>query len=305
MDAYIISYFGKGQLSYKRQGLHYQQLSVLLKDPHIDHIHILSMGYQDHAKKDNSIRPADALYLPHERITYHDHKLVPPSQARNALIDVFNATSKPWGLFLDNDAYLDARYQGTTVIPTLEQHADLVSKYASCLSVKSPRHHPFKGKLDEAELKIDTHLWLAKINYLKTTAFFLQNRSYYNMEPIYFNSELAELEDWEYVGRVIDHASNVYLLEAVLMIDLGISETDSTLFQDKERTDNFEDIRESIYQYYKPKGLKRNQNGRIQWGSMDTMNNPSTIWLPYDADGDVSYTRDFSFTLFDKLFEEE
>lgn len=301
MDCYIISYFGEHKLALQRQALHYQQLCCLLQQEHIENIYILSMNYQKHCEKNNSIKPAHSLYMSHPRIHYIDSELVPPSVARNRLIEVFNQSGKPWAMFADNDAYIDPRFQGNYCIPVIEHFADTVAEYADVLSTLNPGHTPFNEQLEKNKDSIETHLWLRKQNYLKTTLFFLRNRTYYNEKPVYFDETLSEMEDFEYQGRILAHGKGTYQLPGVLMLDLGWSEDYSTLFANKARTTDWDTIKTNIYKRYQPYGASL-RNGSIHWSGMEKIKKPRSIWLPLNLTDSVDFNtvdRSNFHTLFD------
>lgn len=301
MDAYIISYFGEGKLSLIRQALHYQQLCCLLQQKGLEDIYILSMDYQKHTEVSNNVRPSHTLYMQNPRIHYIDHKLVPPSQARNVLIDVFNSTRKPWALFADNDAYIDPRYQGEDCVTVIEHFADELAKHADVLSTLSPRHSPFKEQLENNRDSINTHLWLQRRNYIKTTLFFLRNRSRYGEKPVYFDNTLSEMEDFEYQGRILAHGLGTYQLPGVIMQDLGCAEEYSTLFAHKERTADWDTIKADIFKRYQPFGATMSNN-KIKWNKMDKHCTHSNIWLPLDLSNNINYQK-VDRSMFNELFE--
>ena len=303
MDVYIISYFGKGKDAAVRHSYHYQQLCVLLQTPGVEDIHILAMDYESIA--DRGTRPDYSLYLPHPRIHYHKSELVPPSQARNKLLKIFNATNKPWGLFADNDAYIDIRHQGKDIVEQVEKWADTLAAHCDVISLIYGGHTPYNKKIEEYGDSVDTHIGLAKLNYLKTTIYFAKNKTYYGEDIIYFDETLKEMEDFEYQGRLLAHGNGIYQFRAVIMMDLGVSV--STLFPDDNRTAGWETIKEDIYNRYKEYGAEK-VNGKIIWAKMEDKFNklPRYLWLPYNGkEIDIHRTNKINTNTFNQLFEIE
>ena len=302
MNAYIISYFGTGKLALIRQALHYQQLCTLLQTPHVQDIHILSMDYQAHAQTKGNIRPAQTLYMDHPRIHYVDHALVSPGVARNVLMKMFNKTDANWGLFLDNDAYVDPRFQGLEFIPVVDHFSDYLAEHVDVLSTTSPRHTPFNKLLAEQQAQLASHIWLDRQSYLKTTVFVLRNRVKYGEEPIYFDEELTHMEDFEYQARLLAKGKGLYKLMGVIMADLGCNEEYSTLFAGTNRTENWLEVKQQLYQRYKNAGAVW-QNNSVNWSKMQNQNAPRAIWLPKNLDyNNIINGKTFEQNNFNNLF---
>jgi hypothetical protein len=288
MDAYIISWFGKSaELRLKRQGLHYRQLCCLLKQPGIENIHILAMEYEDQRI---ITLPKDHLYFDHPRIHYHISERVHPGQARNKLMKVFNKTDKKWGLFMDNDAAIDPRFHGTDLITTIDANADYIAKRMEIITFVSPRHEPFTEYLETSAERLKTHLPLQKANFLKTTAFLMKNRSAFGQEPVYFDDELDNMEDYEYIGRILAAGGAMYKARSAIMADLGISETVSTLFtagQEESRLSTYPVKRKILFDRYQPHGLTQSANGNFNWseiGNNKTL--PKYFYVPVNGVGE-------------------
>jgi len=279
LDAFIISYFGKKpELRKTRYGLHYQQLICLLEQPGIEDIHILAMDYAN-----NSITtPENNLKFPHPRIHYHDSEVVPPSKARNKLMKIFNATNKPWGMFADNDAVIDPRHDGRDIINIIERNTKILNRECDLLVPLCPMVHPFNGYLDKFKLRLDDEMPVERNNWMKGSLFWLKNRSISNQEPIYFNEDMATMEDAEYVPRLLSNKASVWLLRTVILTDLGIH--DSTLFpQDKKgnqsRVDDMDKVHLEMYERFKSGGCKLAKSGRIDMKAMMPINADKTLWL--------------------------
>lgn len=302
MDAYIISYFGKNtNTQLTRQALHYQQLCCLLQTPGIEHIHVLA---QDYANTTFITKPKHYLELKHPRITYHHTEQMCPARARNKLIDVFYSTGKSWAMFLDNDAIIDPRFHGEDICNIIEYNDKWLTKNVDILVPMSPRHQPFNKRIaiEHEKGNLATHTPIKKENYCKTTLFWMKNQSVVGKDPIYFDEELQELEDFEYIGRVLARGGVIYQLQAVIMGDMAINEEHSTLFEGKERTNNFEDVKERIYKrYFNPNTWKGAKNTQFKWDSIGD-SKVKHFKLPLvGEDPQVLYTQD---NLFHNLFEE-
>ena len=279
MDAYIISYFGKGgALRRERQGLHYQQLCSLLQQPGIEDIHILAQAYD---YKQPITKPEGYLELKHPRVHYHHTEQMTPAQARNRLIDIYYATRKPWALFADNDAAIDPRWHGRQACEIIDHNTVWLNQHVDILSPVSPRHQPFSKVATEREQKgqLDTHTPIKKENYIKTTLFFMKNRGLQGNKPIYFDETLRELEDYEYQGRVLQAGGTIYQLSSIIMADLGQSEKVSTLFEDQARTTNFAEVKERIYKrYFDPNTWQGVDNTKFRW---EQINNNRALQMNY------------------------
>ena len=303
MDAYIISYFGKNNnTQHTRQALHYQQICCLLQTPGIEHIHILA---QDYDNTSIITKPKDYLALQHPRITYHHTGQMYPSQARNKLIDVFYATGKDWALFADNDAIIDPRFHGTDICKTIEYNTQWLTKNVDVLVPMSPRHQPFNRYIQQEYDKgnLDTHTPIKRENYCKTTLFWMKNQSRVGRAPIYFDDTLRELEDFDYVGRVLAKDGVIYQLQAVVMGDMGISEAHSTLFESRERTANFNQVKEYIYKkYFDANHWQGAEKTKFNWSKIgNNKMRHSKYKLPLvGQDQQVLYTQD---NLFHNLFD--
>ena len=248
MDAYIISYFGEStETKLQRQAMHYQQLCCVLKQPGIEHIHILA---QDYHNQEVVTRPQEYLYMPSSRITYHTAKRCSPAQARNQLMEVFYDTGKSWALFMDNDAVIDPRWHGADICNIIEHNQEWLNHNVDILTPMSPRHQAFNTYITQEQDKgnLKTHVPIQKLNYIKTTVFWMRNRSLTGDAMIKFDETLHELEDFEYVGRVLQQGGLIYQIKSVIMNDIGLHL--STLFEGKERTTNFEEIKRKIYARY-------------------------------------------------------
>jgi hypothetical protein len=287
MDAYIISYFGKDSATrLARQAYHYQQLTNLLQLQGLETIHILAMDYQ---QKYVSLLE-NSLAIPHPRISYHYSDLVPPAAARNQLMRLFNQTKKPWGLFLDNDATIDHRLHGKIVIDVFEKNTDTISSHCDLIVPLSPRHQSWQRWARENAHLTATHVPLWRSNYLKSSVFFLKNRSYYQQEPIYFDEELVELEDWEYVPRMISQGASIWQTNTVMMYEWGMHT--STLYaavnnqieQHRLRAVNRDQTREKIFERYAPLGAQR-KGKKMVWSTMNrSLYSQDKIWLPIGDD---------------------
>ena len=77
----------------------------------------------------------------------------------------------------------------------------------------------------------------------------MKTRSKIGKAPIKFDEAtiLRGLEDFDYIGRVLENDGVMYQLQAVVMGDMGISEEISTLFESTDRTAQFEKVKEYIY----------------------------------------------------------
>lgn len=288
MNAYIISYFGQQRdIKNFRISFHYQQLCSLLQQQGLQHIHILAMDYDDPPSV--SLK-SDYLLLDHPRIHYHYSALVPPSQARNQLIDIFGASDDDWGLFLDNDAAIDHRLQGGIVIPVLEKNKSRLNLECDVIVPYSPRHQAWSQWADQHREQMQTHLPIERSNYMKTSVFFLKNRQKLQQPVIYFDAELRELEDYEYVPRVLSQGGSIWQLPTVLMWEWGLNT--STLFntntQDSEeqhqlRALNRDSIRQNILEKYAPYGAVKNGT-KINYMRMQRHSRPREIWLPIAED---------------------
>ena len=269
MDAYIISYFGKKlSTQWQRQALHYQQLSCLLKQPGIENIHILAQAYEN----DKIItKPKDYLKIPHPRIIYHDSEQITPGAARNKLMDIFYASGKSWALFADNDAIIDPRFHGRDICNIIEYNSEWLTQNIDILACVSPRHHCYNKYWDDETAKGNTatHTPIKRENYCKTTLFFLKNRSLIGKQPIYFDAELPQLIDFEYQGRVLANNGVIYQMRAVVMGDLGLDEKHSTLLEDRERTERFEQLKELIYKrYFDPADWRGADKTPFRWNQL-------------------------------------
>lgn len=286
MDVYIISYFGRGPDAQLRHSFHYQQLCVMLNTPGVEDIHILAMDYKDIASR--GTRPPYSLYMPHPRIHYHESELVPPGEARNKLLKLFNSTQKPWALFADNDAYIDIRFQGADIVQQIDNWADTLAEYCDVLSPIYGGHTPFNKKIADLGDSVDTHIGFVSNNYLKTTLFFAKNKTYYGEDPIYFDEQLTEMEDFEYQGRLLAHGRGIYQFKAVVMMDLGTHT--STLFPDNNRKAKWDTIKEDIFNRYKDYGAVK-VDGNINWSKIRCKySKPRHLWLPYDGNRQEIYT---------------
>lgn len=290
MDAYIISWFGKGaDLKLKRYGLHYKQLCCLLKQPGLETINILAMEYED--SKIITL-PSDHLFLDHPRIKYHISERVHPGQARNKLMKIFNESSKKWGLFMDNDAAIDPRFHGQTLLTTVDANADYLATKMEAIMFVSPRHEPFNGYIEENAELLKTHLPLQKTNYVKSSAFLLKNRTAYGQEPIYFDNELNNMEDYEYAGRILTSNGAIYKARTGIVNDLGIAEAHSTLFtegQEETRLSTYPEKRKIIFDRYSPHGLTQTSSGSFRWTKVgDNATRPQFIYVPLNGIGEPS-----------------
>lgn len=279
MDAFVISYFGKKpNLRRTRYGLHYQQLICLLEQPGIEDIHILAMDYGN-----NSITtPENNLKFPHPRIKYHDSELVPPSQARNKLIKIFNETSKPWGLFADNDAVIDPRHDGREIVNIMERNLTILNRECDLIVPLCPMVHPFNEYLDKFKLRLSDETPIERNTWMKGSLFWLKNRTLFGNEPIYFNEQMSTMEDAEYVPRLLSQNCSVWLARTVLLTDLGIH--DSTLFPEdtqnnQTRVEDMNRVHNKMYEDYKEHGCKLNKNNRIDMKAMMPKNTDKTLWL--------------------------
>ena len=303
MDCYIISYFGDSVATrHTRQALHYQQVCCLLKTPGVENIHILAQGYTDHTRITLN---KDYLTLDHPRIHYHYSEQCSPAQARNKLIKVFESTGKSWGLFADNDAAIDPRFHGENIVNVIEHNEAWLTQNVDVLVPMSPRHQPFNSYIEQEYNKgnLATHTPIRRVNYCKTTLFFLKNQQAVNKENILFDEELTELEDFEYIGRVLSRGGVIYQLQAVVMSDLGLNEQHSTLFENKERVARFDEIKQRIYKRYFPRGVWQGSKTQFKWATLgDNKNKQTEYKLPLQGvEGSVLYTQD---NLFHTLFEE-
>ena len=288
MKAYIISYFGeKLETQWRRQALNYQQLCCLLQQPGIDEIVVLAQDYDKLIKNGVVTRPEKYLILEHPRIRYiWQSDVLRPGAARNVLMKEFNKTQDHWAMFLDNDAIVDPRWHGTEVVNIIEKNAAELAKRASVLSPCSPRHQPYTEFLTENKEVLETHLPLQKLNYNKTTLFFLRNETLQGKEPIFFDETLPSLEDYEYQARQLAAGGAIYQLRSVIMNDMGCNEKHSTLFPGKDgesnRTEYFDKIKEEIFHRYVPYGLKKNSDGTsMRWGTIGKNNQlPKAYFIP-------------------------
>ena len=307
MDAYIKSYFGKNNnTQHTRQALHYQQLCVLLQTPGIEHIHILA---QDYDNTSIITKPKNYLALEHPRITYHHTEQLMPSQARNRLMDIFYASGKDWALFADNDAIIDPRFHGKNIIHTIEHNTEWLTKNIDILVPMSPRHQPFNKYIQQEYDKgnLNTHTPIKRVNYCKTTLFWMKNRSKIGKAPIKFDEAtiLRGLEDFDYIGRVLENDGVMYQLQAVVMGDMGISEEISTLFESTDRTAQFEKVKEYIYKkYFDANDWQGVDKTKFNWSNIgNNKMRHSTYKLPLvGQDQQVLYTQD---NLFHNMFEVE
>lgn len=280
MDAYIISYFGKKPESRKiRYGLHYQQLVCLLEQPGIEDIHILAMDYGS-----GSITlPENTLKFPHPRIHYHDSTLVPPSQARNKLMKIFNQTNKPWGLFADNDAVIDPRHDGKEIVNIIEKNLTILNRECDLLVPLCPMVHPFNDYLEKFRLRTPLETPVERNTWMKGSLFFLKNRTLEGKDPIYFNEEMTTMEDAEYIPRLLSQGCSSWLLRSVLLTDMGIH--DSTLFSsDKKnnetRVDDMANAHKKMFEMYEKAGCKWNEKtSRIILKDMMPKLGDKTLWL--------------------------
>lgn len=279
MDAYIISYFGKKpDLRRTRYGLHYQQLICLLEQPGIEDIHILAMDYGNAS----ITTPENNLKFPHPRIHYHDSELVPPSKARNKLMKIFNESNKPWALFADNDAVIDPRHDGREIVNIIEKNVSIINRECDLLVPICPMVHPFNDYLDKFKLRIPEETPLERSTWMKGSLFFLKNRKLFGKETIYFNEDMATMEDAEYVPRLLSNQASVWLLRTVLLTDLGIH--DSTLFpEDKKgnqtRVDDMNKVHLDMYERFKDHGCKLSKTNRIDMKPMMPKNAEKTVWV--------------------------
>ena len=261
MDAYIISYFGKDKKTRLiRIGYHYYQLTWLLEMPGIENIHILSMDY-DHKY---ITCPENIMRLPHPRIIYHDSELVPPSQARNKLIKIFNETDKDWGLFLDNDSIIDPRFDGREIINIIERNLGTINADTDLMTVVSPRQMPFSGFIEKNAEKCQSMTPMKHYTYLKSSLFFLKNFPKFGEEPIYFDEELAMAEDTEYAARLASKGKIIRMISTVILQEFGLN--DSTLFPAEngkksfeKRQENLKAIYQMMYERYKDYGAEMNK----------------------------------------------
>ena len=269
-----------------RQAYHYQQLVNLLQQPGIEEIHILSMEY-DHRYvgcQSNSLR------LPHPRIIYHDHPLVPPGQARNQLIKMFNETDQDWALFLDNDTVIDYRIHGMDIITTIEKNKEILNAHCDVIMPLVPRHQAWGRYVDDNKERISTHIPLFRANYMKSSLFWLKNQIRSGREPILFSEELKELEDWEYVPRVLSQGGSIWAFKTVLIYEFNPN-IYSTLFagentssQLANRAKNRQDIQEEQYKKYISSGAYKSSKGKYVWKNMVKNTSPRELWLPIDQD---------------------
>jgi hypothetical protein len=305
MNAYIISYFGEdAQIAAKRHSFHYQQICSLLNQPGIDDIHILAMDYNKDIDSGKTFTKArDFLVLKHPRIHYHFSERVYSGTARNKLLKIFHASKEPWAVFFDNDALIDPRYHGQQVADIIKYNEQWLSENVDILCPVSPRHQPFTEYLEENAELLKTHAPLYRQNYLKTTMFFIKNRPLYNLEPVYFNEEINQLVDFEYIGRILAAGGNIYHFKSVIMNDLGIDETVSTLFKNGERTKNFETLKAKIYEMYKPYGLTIKSGGSFDWSKInDNYKLPKYYAIPLPGNTEIR-TAIYSENTFNSLFE--
>ena len=288
MKAYIISYFGKGKNTQAmRQGYHSIQLNSLIKNPDIDEIVVLAQLYNDKIDKGIMVsRPRDYLCAVDPKVRYiHTTKLLKPGPARNVLIDEFNKTSDEWALFLDNDAIFDPRWHGGEVVGIIERNAKSLADKMSVISVLSPRHWAYTGFLeDNAKILVD-YLILQKYNYIKTTMFFLRNDTLRGEQPIYFDDQLESLEDYDYVPRLLAAGRAIYMTMSAVISDLAVDEAASTLFEDGVRTQQFDEIKDIIFDRYEKYGAIR-VGGKIRWERMcDNRNLTKMYYVPKDGTG--------------------
>jgi hypothetical protein len=203
---------------------------------------------------------------------------------------VFNKTDKKWGLFMDNDAAIDPRFHGTDLITTIDANADYIAKRMEIITFVSPRHEPFTEYLETSAERLKTHLPLQKANFLKTTAFLMKNRSAFGQEPVYFDDELDNMEDYEYIGRILAAGGAMYKARSAIMADLGISETVSTLFtagQEESRLSTYPVKRKILFDRYQPHGLTQSANGNFNWseiGNNKTL--PKYFYVPVNGVGE-------------------
>jgi len=289
MDAYIISYFGKDkQTQLQRQAYHYRQLVALLEQPGIEDIHILAMEY-DHKL---ITAPDNLLRIPHPRIKYHESELVPPGQARNKLLEVFYASSKDWGLFLDNDSIIDPRHDGRDIVNIIKRNMDQLNKEADLLTVVSPRNEPWTAFVEDNAEKGQHYTPLFARVYLKSSLFFLKNFVKNGQEPIYFDADLKELEDHEFALRLTSRGKVIRQIKTVILSEFGLNT--STLFEGHgtaedelaARKANMEEHHELFLERYQDHGAERDAKGKPSFKKMKPMVVEKKLWITKDPDAD-------------------
>lgn len=285
MDAYIISYFGKDpKLQHKRQLVHFQQLCALLKWPGIEDIHVLAQDYNAYMLDSVGNRIPGMLDIEHPRIHYHHYPQMFAGCARNKLLDIFNATDKPWAMFLDNDALPDPRGNGLHCAEIIERNADYLYD-ADCITVVSPMHESWGAQFESNREKMSKYLHLVKTHWLKTSLFFIKNSRLYNKPVIHFDESLSQIEDHEYVGRLLADGRMIYKAQSVLLYEMSannstILEVNNAEESTEARRKLYEPVASTIYDRYKHIGAQLN-DGHVtfKYNTLQDYRRP-TIQLP-------------------------
>lgn len=267
MQAYIISYFGdptqNQQLVSDRKQIHRQQLEWLLSCPGITQVTVLSMEYQ----------PLD--YLDAQGLRYVDSPLVPPSQARNRLLEIFYQQGDTWALFADNDSILDARFDGPKIVDFLDHQPRIEADW---ITPVNPMHMPFTAWIQQNKHTIQHSMPFQKTTNCKGSLFFASNKG---KEPIYFDPAMKSCEDIAIYPELLKHQRNVYCAKSVILKDLAHKK--STLFpEDKKtnavrKTDIYHQL-EYIYKKYQDLGC-RFTAGKISYREMQKHQQPQMLWV--------------------------
>jgi len=168
-NAYIISYFGTGDLAQQRRKFHDQQLTAIQAQGL--HPVVLSMEYQPEDR-----RPG---------VTYIDHARVPPGAARNQLLEHFYASDQDWAVFCDNDSFIQqgGKYEplGVSIVEWIRSH-DLDELPLHAFFPIDGAASPYTAVLTESQERQE---WIFRRgSTLRGCCFFLKNlRQHHGASP--------------------------------------------------------------------------------------------------------------------------
>ena len=167
--AYIISYFGTGERAALRRKFHDQQLAMIQAQG-LQPV-VLSMDYQPGDR-----RPG---------VTYIDHALVPPGEARNQLLEHFYESDQDWAVFCDNDSFVQAggKYEplGISIVDWMRQNPLEELPLHAFFPIDGAAS-PYTQVLNESR---DTQTWIFRRgSTLRGCCFFLKNlRRHHGASP--------------------------------------------------------------------------------------------------------------------------